>query len=98
RVDAKGKETVGARARRFLESDPESTRSEFKRLLGTGHRFAFGNGGESRTPEELSASVLRSLRGDLAQHLGFVPDRCVIARPRPSHSPPSPPPPHAPPP
>jgi molecular chaperone DnaK len=35
RIDSRGNVTVGARARRLLESDPDNTRGEFKRLMGT---------------------------------------------------------------
>ncbi len=39
RIDGKGVVTVGAKARRFLESDAKNTRAEFKRLNGvTRHR------------------------------------------------------------
>src|SRR5215470_8407858 len=35
RIDARGAVVVGARARKFLDSDPDNTKSEFKRLMGT---------------------------------------------------------------
>src|SRR5882672_12775680 len=61
RIDGRGNVLVGARARRFLESDPANTRSEFKRLMGTTHTLEFPASGTSRKPEELSAEVLKSL-------------------------------------
>ena len=81
RIDGRGNVLVGARARRFLEVDPANTRSEFKRLLGTTHRFEFPANGAVRTPEELSAEVLKSLRQDIADQLGIAPQRAVISVP-----------------
>src|SRR5678816_4794542 len=62
RIDARGAVTVGARARRFLESDSGNVHSEFKRLMGTNQRLQFRGSGKSFKPEELSAEVLKSLR------------------------------------
>src|SRR5262249_26344293 len=73
--------TVGAKARRFLESDPENTRSEFKRLMGTAQEIAFTASKAAKRPEELAALVLKSLRADVEEHLGFVPGRAVISVP-----------------
>src|ERR1700730_11467389 len=60
RIDGRGNVLVGARARRFLDADPANTRSEFKRLMGTTHRFEFPASGAVRRPEDLSAEVLKS--------------------------------------
>jgi len=79
RIDKTGRATVGVRARRFLEQDPGSTATEFKRLMGTGQRIELG--GVTRTPEELSAEILRALRADLADQLGVAVDRAVISVP-----------------
>ncbi len=81
RIDARGGVTVGARARRFLESDPQSTRGEFKRLMGTAQAIDFASIKASKKPEELAAEVLKSLRADVKEHLGFVPARAVISVP-----------------
>ena len=81
RIDGRGTVTVGARARRFLETDPQNTRSEFKRLMGTAQAIAFAAAKTSKKPEELAAEVLRSLRADVKEHLGFVPARAVISVP-----------------
>src|SRR6188768_3992877 len=62
RIDARGTVTVGARARKFLETDPKNTRAEFKRLMGTAQKLEFAAAGVSKKPEELAAEVLRSLR------------------------------------
>ncbi len=81
RIDAKGGVSVGARARRFLQRDPDNTRAEFKRLMGSQNRCEFKAAGLSRTPEELSAEVLRSLRKDVEAQLGFAPEQAVVAVP-----------------
>lgn len=81
RIDARGNLTVGGRARRFLESDPDNTRAEFKRLMGTAQAIGFAAAGVSRRPEELAAEVLKSLRKDIEDQLGFVPARAVISVP-----------------
>ncbi len=81
RIDARGNLIVGARARRFLESDPDNTRAEFKRLMGTAQAIRFAAAGLDRRPEELAAEVLKSLRKDIEDQLGFVPARAVISVP-----------------
>src|SRR5688572_19757371 len=61
RIDARGHVTVGARARKFLESDPGNTRAEFKRLMGTAQGIGFAGAKLDKKPEELAAEVLRAL-------------------------------------
>lgn len=81
RIDARGNVLVGTRARRFLDSDPENTRSEFKRLMGVAHQLTFAASGAVRQPEELSAEILKSLRRDIADQLGVTPERAVVSVP-----------------
>jgi molecular chaperone DnaK len=81
RIDKAGRVTVGARARRLLDSDPANTASEFKRLMGTGKRVDFPAAGERRLPEQLSAEVLRALREDARAQLGVDIARAVISVP-----------------
>lgn len=81
RVDRKGRFTVGPRARRYLDKDPANTRAGFKRLMGTGKPIDFPASGTAFTPEQLSAEVLRSLRDDVREQLGFVPECAVISVP-----------------
>ena len=81
RLDARGNLTVGARARRYLESDPDNTRAEFKRLMGTAQELVFPASGARRRPEELAAEVLRSLRADIHEQFGFLPEQAVISVP-----------------
>ncbi len=81
RLDKAGRVTVGTRARRFIEQDPENTATEFKRLMGTGKPIAFPLAGTTRTPEALSAEVLKALRQDIADQVGTPVERAVISVP-----------------
>ncbi len=81
RIDRSGRVTVGARARRFLEQDPDNTASEFKRLMGTAQAIGFPAAGVSRSPEQLSAELLRALRADVADQTGVTIERAVISVP-----------------
>jgi molecular chaperone DnaK len=81
RIDARGNVTVGARARKFLDSDPENTRAEFKRLMGADKRLAFRAAKADKSPEELSALVLGALRTAAEHALGHAPVAAVIAVP-----------------
>lgn len=81
RVDSRGKVTVGDKARRCLESDPANTAAEFKRLMGTARQLTFPASGGSKRPEELAAEVLRTLRKDVEDQCGFLPERVVISVP-----------------
>ena len=81
RIDGRGRVTVGERARRLRDSDPDNVRGEFKRLLGTEHRVEFPASKRSLKPEECSAEVLKALREDVRAQLGFAPERAVITVP-----------------
>jgi len=81
RIDARGNVTVGSRARRFLNKDPENTRAEFKRLMGSEQRCRFAAANLDKAPEELAALVLSSLRKDVESQLGFSPTCAVVAVP-----------------
>ncbi len=81
RIGPKGQVTVGERARRYLESDPDNTRTEFKRLMGTGEKIRFPASGEERSPEQLAAEILRALRADVENQLGVAPSVAVISVP-----------------
>src|SRR3954468_14223973 len=71
RIDGRGAVLVGERARRLLESDPQNTRGEFKRLMGTAQPIEFVAAKVKKKPEELAAEVLKSLRADMLEQLGF---------------------------
>jgi molecular chaperone DnaK len=81
RIDGKGRVTVGARARRFLESEPENTHTEFKRLMGTGKPLHFPAAGVTRSPEELAAQILGALRADVRDQIGVMPAQAVVTVP-----------------
>lgn len=81
RIDARGAVTVGARARRALESQPDDAAAEFKRLMGTPSRIPFRAAAVERTPIELSAEILRALRADVQDQVGACPTCAVISVP-----------------
>src|SRR5262245_24997738 len=81
RIDARGNVTVGTRARRYLDTDPANTRTEFKRLMGTEGTLAFPASTALKTPEALSAEILRSLRTDVREATGVDPGLAVIGVP-----------------
>jgi molecular chaperone DnaK len=81
RLDKQARATVGTRARRFVEQDPTNTAAEFKRLMGTGKPIEFPAAGTTRTPEQLSAEILKALRQDIADQLGAPIERAVISVP-----------------
>jgi molecular chaperone DnaK len=81
RVDRQGRVTVGTRARRFVESDPDNTATEFKRLMGTGKTIELVASAQKRKPEELSAEILKALRQDILDQLGVNVERAVISVP-----------------
>jgi len=81
RLDKQGRVTVGTRARRFLEQDPTNTAAEFKRLMGTGKPIEFPAAATTRTPEQLSAEILKALRQDIVDQLGVTIERAVISVP-----------------
>ena len=78
RLDARGNAIVGARARKFLETDPENTRGEFKRIMGSGRKLAFKSANMEKTPEDLSAFVLSTLAEHATRILGKRPTCAVI--------------------
>jgi molecular chaperone DnaK len=81
RLDKQARVTVGTRARRFVEQDPENTAAEFKRLMGTGQPIAFPAANTQRKPEQLSAEVLKALRQDITDQFGVAVERAVISVP-----------------
>ncbi len=80
-IDSVGRVSVGARAQKFIERDPDNTHSEFKRLMGTATEIHFPAAGMHKRPEELGAEILRSLRADMQDQLGVAPTKAVISVP-----------------
>lgn len=70
---------VGDKAREFSLSDPKSVVATFKRKMGTAESFAIESLGQSKTPVELSAFVLKELKGFI--HSGEPLDAAVITIP-----------------
>lgn len=73
---------VGDVAKKRNELDPWNTCIEFKARMGmTDQPKVFANGDRSMTPEEMSAEVLKSLKGDVAQRTGEDLRAAVITVP-----------------
>ncbi len=81
RIDGAGRVTVGSKARRFLERDPDNTHHEFKRLMGTGKAIEFPAAKLSKQPAELAALILASMRKDVEDQFGVAPERAVVSVP-----------------
>jgi len=69
-IDDKGRLYVGSRAKERYMYDEENARIEFKLQMGTSHTFPFAASSRKMTAEELSAEILKSLRGDVKQYTG----------------------------
>ena len=74
--------SVGDRAKARMENEgsEEDAYIEFKRKMGTDHQYRFKTADKVMRPEEISAEILKSLRGD-AQSLGEDPQAAVITVP-----------------
>ncbi len=73
---------VGRKARERTEKDPDNAFAEFKLEMGLADaRRHFMTAGVTRTPQQLSAEVLKSLCADAAHHCGARPEAAVITVP-----------------
>jgi molecular chaperone DnaK len=70
---------VGEQARTYMEKDHKSVVSRFKRKMGTTESFKIKSLGQSKTPIELSAFVLKELKTFI--HTGETPESVVITIP-----------------
>jgi molecular chaperone DnaK len=72
KMDARGSVTVGQNAYNDLEFDPDNAVGEFKRWMGNPERdgFTFKKADKRMTAAELSAEVLKVLRGSAAARFG----------------------------
>ncbi|HYP98053.1 MAG TPA: Hsp70 family protein [Polyangiaceae bacterium] len=70
---------VGSAARAKAVTAPNRTALSFKRDMGTNRRFELG--GQSFTPEELSALVLQALKQDVETEFGCPIDEAVVTVP-----------------
>lgn len=79
----KRQQRVGLRAKNEMEKTESAgdVYTEFKRKMGTDYKYSFKTAGRVMRPEELSAEVLKSLRGDVQQRLGEDPQAAVITVP-----------------
>jgi molecular chaperone DnaK len=70
---------VGDQARTYAEKDPMSVVSQFKRKMGTSEAFKIKSLGQTKTPIELSAFVLKELKNFI--HTQETPEAVVITVP-----------------
>ena len=75
----KDKVVVGTNARAYLERDAENAFGTFKRKMGTTESFKVKSVNQSKTPIELSAEILKELKGFV--HSGERIDSAVITIP-----------------
>lgn len=78
-----GNVIVGSKAKSKLEDDrsAEDAYIEFKRRMGGDSIYTFQSSGLRKTPEELSAEVLKSLKGNVQQRLDEDINAAVITIP-----------------
>jgi molecular chaperone DnaK len=70
---------VGDQAKTYLKNDPKSVVGRFKRKMGTTESFRIKALGQSKSPVELSALVLKELKTFI--HTGEIPEAAVITIP-----------------
>jgi molecular chaperone DnaK len=70
---------IGDQARTYLQRDPKSVVSRFKRKMGTSETFKIKSLNASKSPVELSAYVLKELKAFV--HTGEELDAAVITIP-----------------
>jgi len=58
------------------KENPQNSKAEVKRLMGTGESISFSNLKKALLPEEVSAEILKALRGDVQRKL---PERALDA-------------------
>lgn len=76
----KGVLQVGEAARAMFAAKKDAF-VEFKRRMGTEFSYSFPESGQNKKPEELSAEVLKSLRGDVERNTGEQIQAAVITVP-----------------
>ncbi len=77
-IDRRGNKYVGSRAYNNAARNPDNAAVLFKRLMGTSTPIALPAVGQTMTPEECSAEVLRVLFGYLADDLRNSPDTATV--------------------
>jgi len=82
-INKRNETQLGTRAKNRLEDEEsvDDAHLEFKRRMGTAHQYEFRSAGRVMSPEELSAEVLKGLRGNVRQRLGEEIEAAVITVP-----------------
>jgi molecular chaperone DnaK len=82
-IDKRGQSFVGvrAKARQEDENSVDDVYLEFKRSMGSDFKYEFKTAGRTMSPEQVSAEVLKSLRGDVQQRLSEDLQASVITVP-----------------
>lgn len=72
-IDRRGNKYIGKRAYDAAPGSPDNAALLFKRFMGSDTKFTFRASGETKTPEECSAEVLRVLYGYLPEEVRLDP-------------------------
>lgn len=80
-IDRRSRLFVGRKAKDRAEEDPNNVRVEFKRDMGLSQSYLFADSAQKKSPEELSAEVLKSLKSDVQQRTGEEIGCAVITVP-----------------
>lgn len=84
-VDRNGNIVVGSRAKRIMNNSKENlqnSKAEIKRLMGTAETVSFPNLNRKMLPEEVSAEILKTLKGDIQRKYPYMSlDAAVITVP-----------------
>ncbi len=78
-ISPSGELLVGTLAKNQFMAEPESTIRSIKRKMGTEAKVSLG--GRTYTPQEISAFILRKLKGMAERYLGERAERAVITVP-----------------
>ncbi len=78
-ISKSGKMMIGQSA--YMQADRKNVALQFKRIMGTNEKKIFKSSGEERTPEELSAEVLKKLRQDYKARTGLDAMDVIITIP-----------------
>jgi len=80
-IGKKGNIRLGEAAKSRILDEGGDVYTEFKRRMGTDYVYKFKSSGLERKPEDLSAEILKSLKGDVQQKTGEVLESAVITVP-----------------
>lgn len=77
-INKRGNKYYGTDAYENAPSNEESTATLFKRYLGTNHTFTIKSTGQTLTPEECSAEMLKVLYGYLPEEIRNAKDTATV--------------------